>query len=196
MRVNVAALLFAVVFAATVCRAQHGSRPHNFETINIGLGAVVPIGEAYDGLWSIQPGLEGRIATEFYGGTVQLALGVFNNEARVGSLPNFFTVQSALGWGYPIVLPAGVSLTGGGHLGAMSMLFMEDAQADDSHEIETELAAGLFVRADVPLSHNLGVFAEGDWTRVFTAIPITITTIRGGIRFTTSMPTWLRGVLR
>ena len=76
MRVNVAVLLFTVVFAATVCRAQHGSRPHNFETINIGLAAVVPIGEAYDGLWSIQPGLEGRIATELYGGTVQLALGV------------------------------------------------------------------------------------------------------------------------
>ena len=196
MRVNTSALLITVVFAGTVCRAQHSSGSHNFETIDMALGAVVPVGEVYDGLWSVQTGLEGRIATEFYGGTVHLALGIFNNEGRVGSLPDFFVVQSALGWGYPIVLPAGVTLTGGGHFGAMSMLFAEDKQADDSHEIETELAAGIFVRADVPLTHDLGVFVESDWTRVFTAIPITFTTMRGGIRFTTSMPKWLRGVLR
>ncbi|MCH7639241.1 MAG: hypothetical protein IH855_07240 [Bacteroidetes bacterium] len=196
MRVNASVLLFTVLFAGTVCRAQHSSGFHNFETINIGLGAVVSIGEAYDGLWSVQPGLEGRIATEFYRGTVHLALGVFNNEDRGGSLPEFLVVQSALGWGYPIAVPAGVTLTGGGHFGATSMLFMEHEQADDSHEIETELAAGMFVRADLPLSHNLGVFVEGDWTHVFTAIPITFTTMQGGIRFTASMPTWLRRVLR
>ena len=196
MQVKVVVLLFSVVFAATACRAQHGSGWHNFETIDFALGAVVPIGEAYDGLWSVQPGLEGRVATEFYGGTVHVALGVFNNEGRGGNLPDFLVVQSTLGWGYPVIIPAGVTLTGGGHFGAMSMLFMEDELADDSHEIETELAAGLFVRADVPFTHDLGVFVEGDWTRAFTAIPITLATIRGGIRFTTSMPAWLRGVLR
>ena len=76
----------------------------------------------------VRKGVEGRSARECYGGTVHLALGICNNEGRVGSLPDFFVVQSALGWGYPIVLPAGVTLTGGGHFGAMSMLFAEDKQ--------------------------------------------------------------------
>ena len=80
MRVNVAVLLFAVVFAATVCRAQDDLGSHNFETINIALGAVVPVGEAYDGLWSVQPGVTGRVATEFYGGIAHLAVGVFDNK--------------------------------------------------------------------------------------------------------------------
>ena len=101
MRVNAAVLLFTIVFAATVCRAQHGSGWHNFETIDFALGAVVPIGEAYDGLWSVQPGLEGRVATEFYGGTVHVALGVFNNEGRGGNLSDFLSFRALLAGDIP-----------------------------------------------------------------------------------------------
>ena len=168
----------------------------NFETLTVALGGVLPVGEAYDGLWTADPGVAVRAATEFYGGTVHLALHIFPNTAEQPDLPDFLALRGMAGWGLPLRLPAGVRLTPGAAVGGIRWEFDEGEPFGTGPLEETELAAGLFARLEVPVVGRVRAVAEAEWLRVYTATPLDFMLVQAGLSFSAETPGWLRRLLR
>jgi hypothetical protein len=186
------ALLLSLLLAAAV-----SAQPRHLETVEAALGGVVAAGETYDGLWTAEPGAALRVGAAFYGGQAHAALHAFPNHPQAPDLPAFRTLRGEVGWGPVLALPAGLRLTAGAAAGAMVMWFDDhDGQFVGALQNETELTAGLFARLDAPLAGPVRVFAGADVTRVYTAEPLVLRFVQGGVAVAVPSPGWLRRLLR
>lgn len=189
MRISLALLLLAPLAAS--------AQPRHIETLEGALSGVAPVGESYDGLWTIGPGGALRVGTEFYGGRAHFALHAFPNEPAAPALPEFFAIRGTVGWGARLGLPRRLGLTAGGTVGAVHMRFDdEDDRFIGALTNETELAVGLFARLDAPLGGPVRLFAEAEVAHVYTAVPIAYRFVQGGVSLTVPSPDWLRRLLR
>ncbi|MDX1419503.1 MAG: hypothetical protein R3181_06000 [Rubricoccaceae bacterium] len=191
MRVSLALLLLGPLAAV--------AQPRHLETLEGALSGVAPAGEAYDGLWTMGPGGALRVGTEFFGGRAHFALHAFPNEpttADPAELPEFLALRGTVGWGPRLGLPLGLGLTAGGTVGAVHMRFDDEDLAGNALVNETELAAGLFARLDVPVAGPVHLFAEAEVAHVYTAVPIRYRFVQGGVSVSLPAPPWLRRLLR
>jgi hypothetical protein len=186
------ALLLSLLLAAPT-----SAQPRHLEAVEGALAGVVAVGEAYDGLWTAEPGAALRLGTAFYGGQAHVALHAFPNHPEEAGLPEFTALRGEVGWGPVLTLPAGLRLTAGAAAGAMTMWFDDhDGQFVGALQNETELTAGLFARLDAPLAGPVRVFAGAEATRVYTAEPIVLRFVQGGVAVAVPSPGWLRRLLR
>ncbi|NNF56801.1 MAG: hypothetical protein HKN04_01030 [Rhodothermaceae bacterium] len=189
-------LVLAVWLLCAPVGAQTDTGHQAFDTIRLAGGVSLPLGDSYDGRWAVRPGAWAHASTEFVRGRAHLAVQVYDNDNGTETTPDFLAVQGEVGWGYPVHLPAGISATGGGHLGAIRFRFRENEQFSGFVQDETEVTAGLFARAEAPVGGRLGGFAEVHWIRVFTAEPISLTRVQVGLSLTFDSPAWARRFLR
>lgn len=186
----------ALTLTACPPASAQGEAARTPETLDLTLGAALPVGEAYDGLWTAGPGAAARLAIPFYSGTAHLGLHAFLNEGSRPDLPSFLAVHAQGGWGYPLRLPGGVRLTGGALVGALRMRFDDEDRFGGALQNETELTAGAFVRLDVPVAGPVRAFVAGEAVRVYTFERIDLRFVQAGVSVAVDSPAWLRRVLR
>ena len=188
-------LLATLLFLLPVSVQAQGTDTSAADRLAIGLSGAMPIGEAYGGGWSAQPGVSLRAATGFHRGEIHTALHLFENENQIESLPGFLALRGELGWGVPLALPAGLRLTPSGQVGVLMMLFEGDEGVSEALANETELIAGVAGRLDMPLGEAWSVFAAAEWAHIYTAVPIDLVFIQAGFSVSVPTPGWLRGML-
>ncbi len=191
-----AVLPAAVLPAAVLPAAAQTDSARDAEALDLALGAAVPVGEAYDGLWAAGQGAALRLAIPFHGGTGHVGLHAFPNGGSRPNLPDFLALHAQGGWGYPLRLPGGMRLTGGALVGALHMRFDDEDRFSGALRNETELTAGLFARLDVPVAGPARAFVAGEALRVYTFERIDLRFVQAGVSATVISPEWLRRVLR
>ena len=186
--------LFLALPLSTAAWSQPAS---NFDSVNLALGGVAPVGEAYSGLWDAGLGPSTRAAAPFYAGRLEIGLHAFPNASDEPDLPDFLALRGAVGWGVPLELALDLRLVAGLATGALMMRFdSEDGRFGGALQNETELTTTFYARLDRPIRSPLRAFVAFDYTHVYTAEPIRLSFIQAGLSIETTTPRWLRRALR
>ncbi|OZC04132.1 hypothetical protein [Rubricoccus marinus] len=172
MRLPAAALL---VLLATGASAQ----------VRLSAGATLPLAGSLGPVWEEQPGARGTITFSAYGGEVRLALDLAMHDAAEGeatpeAAPDFLAVNATLGWG-PVLDLGPVRLSPGAEVGAGRFAFDDDGEFGGNLSSESELLAGAYVRAGVPLAGRVEAWAETGVRRTFFSTPQTTAGAAGGL---------------
>ena len=154
--------------------------PASAQSVRLAAGASVPMGGELGPAWDRQPGASGLILIPMYGGETRLALDLAQHSASPDSLPDFLAVTATLGWG-PVVPVGPVRLAPGAEIGAGRFVFDDDGQFGDNVSSESEVVAGAYLRASVPVAGRLEVWAEGGVRRTFFSTPATTGAATAGL---------------
>ena len=150
------------------------------EALRVSAGGVLPLAGDLGPVWAEQPGARGTLTFGAYGGEVRMALDVAQHESLDEVTPEFTAVNATLGWG-PVVQIGRVRLGIGAEVGAGRFLFEPEGDFQGNLASETELMAGAYVRAGVPLAGRLEAWAETGVRRVFFSTPQTTAGASGGL---------------
>lgn len=168
----------------------------DWSTLSPGIGAGVPLVDAFEPEWTAEVGADARLVTPAYGGQVRAALGARAYTANAEGLPDFQTFSAMLGWGPRVAGPLGTTLAAGPQVGAVLLRFDRTASGGFQNVTELEAAVGIWARLDVPLAGRLSAWLEAQAMRVAFADPATAVTAVGGLSVRLDTPGWLEAVLR
>ena len=164
--------------------------PADAQSVRLSAGGVLPAGGALGPGWDAQPGASGHILLPMYGGETRLALDLAAHRATRDDLPDFLALNATLGWG-PVLALGPIRLAPGAEIGAGRFAFDDDGVFGDNASSESELVAGAYVRARVPVAGRLEVWAEGGARRTFFSTPATTTSASAGLSVRIGVPGWL-----
>lgn len=177
-------------FAFTPLHAQSAAP---FSTLRFTAGAVadVNIGRLAN-YWEGEPGAMLRVATPFYLGATNLALVAAEFESLAPAQPDFELRTLTLGWGMSAPVGAALTVGAGGHVGSA---FIDFEDEEGSNSGENEFAAGLEATLSLALWRGLGATAQATRRRIFTRVPIDLTSVALGLAYTVRTPGPLRDFL-
>lgn len=165
------------LLAAAMCGLASGASAQ--EAVRVSLGATVPLAGRLGPVWDAQPGVRGSLAFLAYGGETRLLLELDSHTSTNARGPDFSAVTAMLGWG-PVVQAGPVRLVPGAEVGAGRYDFEDDSFGDELEE-ESEVVAGAYLRASVPLAGRVEAWAETGVRRTFFSTVATTASARGGL---------------
>ena len=165
------------------------------QSVGLAAGGVIPVGGALGPEWEAGSGASGQILIPMYGGQTRLALDLAAHRATRDDLPDFLALNATLGWG-PRMKLGPVRLAPGAEIGAGRFFFDDDGVLGDNASSESELVAGVYVRASVPVAGRVEVWAEGGARRTFFSTPATTTSASAGLAVRLGVPGWLARIAK
>ena len=163
-------LVFLLLVSASGASAQ----------VRVSAGGVLPLAGDLGPVWAELPGARGTLTFGAYGGEVRMALDAAQHESLDEVTPEFTAVNATLGWG-PIARVGRARLGVGAEVGAGRFLFEPEGDFQGNLASESELLAGVYVRAGVPLAGRVEAWAETGVRRTFFSTPQTTAGASGGL---------------
>lgn len=154
--------------------------PADAQHVRLSAGATVPVGGQLGPEWTAQPGLAGHLLVPMYGGETRLALDFAEHTTDEEAFPEFTALNATLGWG-PVVQAGPVRLVPSAEVGAGRFDFDDDGQFENELEEETEVIAGVYLRASVPVAGRLEVWSEAGLRRTFFSTIATTASASAGL---------------
>ncbi len=148
--------------------------------IRLSAGATLPLAGDLGPGWTEGAGARGILTFGAYGGEVRLALDAAVHDAAPEALPDFLAVNAMLGWG-PVLRLGAVRLSPGAEVGGGRFAFDDDGEFGGNLSSESELLAGAYLRAGVPLAGRVEAWAETGVRRTFFSTPQTTAGAAGGL---------------
>lgn len=186
------ALLAACLLASQRLAAQ---RSDPFSTLEIlaGPSTDLGVGRLAD-YWRSNTGVFVRLATPFHFGEAAAAVQRTSFSTRSPDQPDFRLLAASVEWNAD--LPAGRfgRLFGGVQAGSVSMHFLDN---DDivGNEDENEFLAGVQGGWSIPVGRGLGATVMLSHRKVFTRIPMRLTSASAGVHLVLPTPRRLREIL-
>jgi hypothetical protein len=151
----------------------------------------IAIGDLSD-YWGASPGVTLRIGSPFYAGSI--ALGVHSNtfEADTPEQPDFRMYALTAEWNAEHDIGEMASTFIGAQIGSAGMSFHEREHHRTENEDENEFLTGAQVGVRSTLWRRLGASLILSHQKVFTRLPLRLTTVVIGLSYSLSTPDWLR----
>lgn len=150
--------------------------------VRLSAGATLPLAGSLGPVWAEEVGARGTLTFPAYGGEVRMALDLAQHRADSAApeaAPDFLAVNATLGWG-PVLRVGSLRLSPGAEIGAGRFAFDDDTQFGGNLSSESELLAGAYLRAGLPLAGRVEAWAETGVRRTFFSEPQTTAGAAGG----------------
>lgn len=179
--------------AQLMSSADLAAQPFSTLTISAGMATDLATGRLAD-YWKTEPGGYLRVATPFYLGDIALAAHRTSFPTKDAARPDFHLLTTTIEWNAELGLPRGAAAFGGAQVGSAAMHF-EDNDDIAGNENENEFLAGIQAGVEVPIARGVGFTVVGSQRRIFTRIPMRLTSVGAGLHVTFRTPGRLREIL-
>lgn len=190
---GLALLCLCGITPAAVARAQ---TPEPYSVAGIGVFALTspargPLSEFYTG--GSGEGIE--LSMPLDAGTATLFASRVPYSGKSATYRNFTATEALIGWSLQAPLHSRFSAGAGVRAGEFMMAFDDTVIAPGLRD-EKELLLGFTADAALRIAGPISLTARGSYDHVYLHVPTHFLSGQAGIRYTLTLPEWLRGVMR
>jgi hypothetical protein len=128
-------------------------------------------------------------------GTASVTAARVHYQGKSANYNNFTATRAIVGWGLVFPVSSRLSAGAGVHAGEFMMAF-DDTIINPGLRNEKEMLLGVQASGALRVVGPLGLVAQASYDHVYLHVPTHFVTLQAGLRYTASLPHWVREFMR